>query len=372
MDNMIIAALITGITTGGLSCMLVQGGLLTTTLANRLEVELQGPLAQAPKKKKQAAVQPRKPELALPIFWFLLAKLAAYTLLGFLLGALGSVLSLTAVMRGVLQAAIGVFMVGNALRMLNVHPIFRYFNFEPPSSVTRYIRRQSKNATAVTPLMLGALTVLIPCGVTQSMMALAVGTGSPLQGAAILFAFTLGASPVFFGLTYLVTRLGALLEKNFNRVAAVVLIVLGVWTFDTGLALMGSPVTLSRLAQNVAGAVAGQEPLQTFDPGGSAGISPFTEQEAAQPASDVLEIVAGDFGYTPNRLRAPANTTVTLNLITQGTYSCSRAFVIPALDVTALLPAEGTETLEIPPQKAGTKLRFACSMGMYTGEITFQ
>ncbi len=372
MDNAIIAALITGITTGGLSCMLVQGGLLTTTLANRLEVELQGQLTPAPRKKKQAAVQPRKPELAQPIFWFLLAKLAAYTLLGLLLGALGSVISLSSLMRGVLQAAIGVFMVGNALRMLNVHPIFRYFTFEPPSSVTRYIRRKSRNAAAVTPLLLGAMTVLIPCGVTQSMMALAVGTGSPLQGAAILFAFTLGASPVFFGLTYLATRLGAMLEKNFNRVAAVFLILLGVWTFDTGLALMGSPLTLSRIPQAIARAAAPSSGLQTYSPVDSAGVSPFVEQEAALPASDVIEIVAGDFGYTPDRVNAPAGTKVTLNLITEGTYSCSRAFVIPALDIVALLPAKGAETLEIPPQKAGTRLQFACSMGMFTGVINFQ
>ncbi len=29
----------------------------------------------------------------------------------------------------------------------------------------------------------GALTVLIPCGVTQAMMAVALATGNPLQGA---------------------------------------------------------------------------------------------------------------------------------------------------------------------------------------------
>ena len=42
--------------------------------------------------------------MAAPILLFLLAKLIAYTL-GFLLGALGSVLQLTAAMRAVLQTA---------------------------------------------------------------------------------------------------------------------------------------------------------------------------------------------------------------------------------------------------------------------------
>ncbi len=371
MDNVLLAALITGITTGGLSCMLVQGGLITTSLANQLEAQLQQKQTSGSGKKARGATvaPPQKAELAQPILLFLLAKLVAYTLLGFMLGALGSVLSLTPLMRGILQAAIGIFMLGNALRMLNVHPIFRYFTFEPPSRVTRYIRRSSKKSGALTPLLLGALTVLIPCGVTQSMMALAVGTANPLMGAAILFAFTLGTSPVFFGLTYLATRLGGLLEKNFNRVAAVALILLGIWTFDTGLALMGSPVTLSRIPQAIAGALSPDKRLETFAP---PGVDAFTQQDATPLSADTITIEAGDYGYTPNRVRAPANTTLTLNLVTKGTYSCARAFIIPGLDLSALLPATGVETLEIPPQKAGTRMQFTCSMGMFTGEIIFQ
>ena len=94
---------------------------------------------------------------------FLAAKLVAYTLLGFLLGLLGSVLQLTATLRAVLQFTIGLFMVGTALRILNVHPIFRYFVLEPPSAVTRFIRRKAKDeASAVTPLFLGARRCLSP------------------------------------------------------------------------------------------------------------------------------------------------------------------------------------------------------------------
>jgi len=275
-----------------------------------------------------------------------------------------------------LQAAIGIFMIGNALRMFNVHPILRYFSFEPPSSVTRLIRRASKkDQTAVAPLLLGALTVLIPCGVTQAMMALAVGTGSAWMGAVILFAFVLGTSPVFFGLTYLATRLGALFEKNFTRVVALVLLVLGVWTVDTGLNLMGSPVSLSRIPQLVAEVVSPVEStpagrLHVVAPaGGSSGI---ILQDAAGESSDVIEIAVADDGYSPQRLRAPANTPIKINLTTAGTYSCSRAFTIPTLNISRLLPASGTETVEIPPQKAGTRLQFVCSMGMYSGVIIFQ
>lgn len=145
--------------------------------------------------------RPRRPaglNTTQPILLFLLAKLIAYTLLGALLGWLGSFLTFDPIARAALMIAIAVFMVGNGLRMLNVHPFFRYFNVEPPKFVTRYIRRTAKGTDTAVPLFLGALTVFIPCGVTQAMMAAALGTADPLTAAALMFAFTLGTSPVFF------------------------------------------------------------------------------------------------------------------------------------------------------------------------------
>lgn len=64
-----------------------------------------------------------------------------------------------------------------------------------------------------TPLFRGALTVFIPCGVTQAMMAAALGTGSAGTSAALMFAFTLGTRPILFVVAYLTTELGSRLEK---------------------------------------------------------------------------------------------------------------------------------------------------------------
>jgi sulfite exporter TauE/SafE len=356
--NPIIIAFITGLTTGGLSCLMVQGGLLASSLANQLEQDLleQSTVSRNPGQRK-GRIPPKgslHPHTALPIALFLGAKILAYTLLGFLLGLLGSMLTLTAATRAVLMLAIGVFMIGNALRMFNVHPIFRYFVFEPPSFITRYIRRKAKNgAEFVTPIFMGLLTVLIPCGVTQAMMAIAIGTGSPIQGAAILFAFTLGASPVFFIAAYLATRLGARLEKIFMRFVAVVVLILGLVSVETGLNLMGSPLSATHIVQQV-----------------------FRSKEAVDVvpalASSTLTLNAVNNGYQPQILQALANTPITLNVVTNNTRSCSRSFVIPKLRVEKLLPETGSVAISIPAQKPGTELFFTCSMGMYSGKIIFQ
>jgi sulfite exporter TauE/SafE len=303
----------------------------------------------------------KRPNTALPIGLFLLAKLVMYTLLGALLGLVGSFLTFNPITRAILMLAIGVFMVGNGLRLLNVHPIFRYFNLEPPKFITRYIRRTAKkNAVGepeknyATPLFLGALTVLIPCGVTQAMMAAALGTGSVAQSAALMFAFTLGTSPVFFLVAYLTTQVGARMEKFFMRFVAVVVLVLGLVTLNSGLTLMGSPLAFGNLTSGLAA-----EP------------TPAATSAAVFNMDGIIQLSVENNGYFPRTLHAKAGTSLTLALVTDNTRSCSRDFVIPALKVYQLLPTSGTTMVDIPPQEAGSVLNFTCSMGMYSGQIVF-
>ncbi len=137
---------------------------------------------------------------------FLVAKLIAYVILGLLLGWFGSLFQLSLQVRVIMQFAVAFFMIGTALNLLNVHPIFRYFALQPPKFLTRLVRKQSKSQDLFAPALLGAFTVFIPCGTTQAMMALAIASGSAFAGAAILFAFILGTSPVFFLLGYLQSR----------------------------------------------------------------------------------------------------------------------------------------------------------------------
>lgn len=350
--SQLVVAFITGITTGGLSCLAVQGGLLASSLAHQIEQDYVGQNANR-KHRQNAAVRPNS---AFPIFLFLIAKLVAYTLLGALLGWLGSYLTLSPMTRAMLMIAIGIFMIGNALRMFNVHPIFRYFSVEPPKFITRYIRRTAKGTDMFTPLFLGALTVFIPCGVTQAMMATALGTGSAAIGAALMFAFILGTSPVFFIVAYLTTELGAKLEKFFMRFVAVVLLVLGFVTLDGGLNVLGSPLSFQNLTRSLF-------PSES---------SPATPASQVSNADGELTLRVRNDGYFPVSLKAPADRTFTLNLVTDQTYSCARDFVIPALDYYQLLPDTGTVQVTIPAQKPGSTLFFTCSMGMYTGQIVFE
>lgn len=378
---------LTGLTTGGLSCLAVQGGLLANVIANQAgddtlpaKEKSHPDLTQMSKhdlinyyethqNETQTSKSFRK-DLTFSIVLFLAAKLVAYTLLGAGLGWLGTMIQLTPVGRGVLMLIITVFMLGTALRLLNVHPIFNYFQLQPPKFVRRFLRQWSKNSREdfATPLFLGVLTVLIPCGITQAMMALAIGTGSPLAGAVTMLAFTLGTTPIFFFLAYFATRLGEKLNTYFVRLVAILLLIFTLFSLESGLNLIGSPVSFAAYKQwlETPGQVADSSSTNT-------GVLAINEpaKEVPQPSEQTLTINVSDEGYRPNTLKAKANLPTKLVLVTQDTSSCSRAFTIPSLKIQKVLPETGSKTIDLPPQKKG-RLRFSCSMGMYTGQINFE
>src|SRR5690606_14410661 len=123
-------------------CLAVQGGLLAATLAQR--------------QQERYGEQLKRTGNAFPILSFLGAKLVAYTILGLLLGALGSVVQLTLTGKIVMQIAVVFFMLGTALNLLNVHPVFRYFIVQPPKFLTRIVRKKSKSSDYFAPATLGA------------------------------------------------------------------------------------------------------------------------------------------------------------------------------------------------------------------------
>jgi sulfite exporter TauE/SafE len=356
MNMNLWAIFLTGLTTGGLTCLAIQGGLLATALAKQV------PVLDIPSQRKlpRSTHQPpltgiRLPDNPLPVIYFLSAKLLAYTALGALLGALGSTLRLSPVVQAVLQIGVGIFMLGNALNMLNVHPLFRYFVIQPPRFLTRLVRNQAKSEEAFTPLLLGLMTVLIPCGTTQAMEVLAIGSGSAWQGALILFVFVLGTSPTFLVLGLMATQLRGKLQHVLAVATAVLVMALGIVSVDNGLKLMDSPLAPSRIMASL---------MEATQPDATGQAVPAIVVDGVQE----ITINVLNEGYTPNVFTVQSGQPIRLRLVTNQTYGCSRSFVIPSLGIQRILPDTGHTLIELPPQQAG-QLRFTCSMGMYGGVI---
>lgn len=342
------AIFITGLFVGGLTCLAVQGGLLAATIAQREQEKLQE--------------KAKKTNSALPILSFLVAKLAAYTVFGFLLGWLGSVLQLSLSIKVLLQFAVVIFMIGTALHLLNVHPIFRYFVIQPPRFLTKRVRNQSKSKDFFAPALLGAFTIFIPCGTTQAMMVLAVGSGNPLIGAAILFAFVLGTSPLFFLLGYFATKLGDTLHKHFMRFAAFAILLLALFNLNNAIALTGNDISLTRMWTKFDCEVSfcDSEPL-----------FPVVQAAQANAVAPVKEttITIEAAGYNPNKLTVAKGSAVTLNLVNKGGSGCTQAFTIPKLGIQKVVPLGKTDTVTFTAPSQAGELAYVCGMGMFRGTI---
>lgn len=323
-------AFITGLTTGGLSCLAVQGGLLASAVAQKDHVSTRALVGT-----------------------FLAAKIVAYTLLGFGLGFLGSRLTLSPIVQGWMQIFAGLYMLATAARLLNLHPIFRYTVLQPPKWSFRIARKLTRNESLFAPGLLGFMTILIPCGVTQAMMILAISSGNPLAGAAIMFAFTLGTSPIFFALG--ATAVQLIQRKSFAFLAAFLVAVLGISSVNSGQALRGSVHTLQNYWQAAIG-----DTSRALAQGKQANIDSQGKQ--------TVTINVNNNGYSSDTTTLKAGVPVKLNLVTNNVQGCTRAFTIPSLRMSRVLPQTGIEVIEFTPTKAGV-LTYTCSMGMYTGRF---
>ncbi|MBI2012037.1 sulfite exporter TauE/SafE family protein [Candidatus Daviesbacteria bacterium] len=336
---------LTGLTVGGLTCLAVQGGLLASTIAAREEEDIDA--------------GSRRKHTIFPTAAFLTTKLIAYTILGFLLGLFGQTLQISGSAQTVMQLLAGGYMIAVALNLLNVHPIFRYAIIQPPRFLTRLIRNQTKSKDIFAPALLGVMTIFIPCGTTLAMEALAISSGKPFLGSMIMGAFTLGTMPLFFGIGFLTSLLGDTFRAKFFKIAGVLVLYLGIISFNGALVASGSPITLQSIGQAL--------PIEIDLSGGQAAASADSNVKLVGGVQTV-DMSVFPTSYSPNYIQVKAGTPVRLNLTPSGGLGCTSFFRIPKLRITKKLAQGATETVEFTPQSPG-RLTFTCSMGMYTGTI---
>jgi len=91
----------------------------------------------------------------------------------------------------------------------------------------------------------------------------------------------------------------------------------------------------------------------------------------SENGKQVITILARG-GYSPKESIAQAGVPTILRMATKNTFDCSRALLLPSLNVQKILPASGAVDIAIPAQKQGARFYGVCSMGMYAFLITFK
>lgn len=361
----LFAIFLTGLTTGGLTCLAMQGGLLASAIANQKEDELDTLDASAHSKTALKKLEKNLEKTSfdqldwLPVVMFVSAKLISHTILGFVLGLVGSIFTLNLGFRLAFQIFSALFMFATAMNLLNVHPIFRYVVIQPPKFIQRLLRGTTKSRALFTPAILGFLTIFVPCGVTQAMAVLAINTGNPVYGALIMFAFILGTAPLFTMLGIATAKLSEFWNQRFLRFAAVALMLMAIYGFNGVLTVLDAPFSLQRVEQAIASL---GEPPDWYG-GTSAG-----SQAAIVGDKQQVKLSITNKGYSPRELTVRAGTPVELTLETNGVYSCASSFTFRKFNIFEQLKPSDSKVVAFTPTEKGD-FQFSCSMGMYTGVV---
>lgn len=356
------AVLLTGLLAGGVTCAAVQGGLLAGLITRQraaaaltpagtrpAHVERDEPADTAPPvtRRSQALID----DLA-PVGGFLSGKLLSHAVLGGLLGALGSAVQLSVGASAALQLVAGAVVLVFGLAQLGV-PGLRRIVVEPPRSFGRLVLRSSRSQSAFAPGLLGLASVLIPCGVTLSVEALALTSGSALAGAVTMAVFVIGTSPLFAVLGYAARKAATAWRGRLALATGAAVVVMGLFTLNGGLELTGSPVAASRVTAALAGSDS----------------SPIPQAATVAEGRQTVAVSANPGGYTPARTQAKAGLPTTLVITSDQPTGCARSFTIAALGVQQILPSSGETRIDLGVLAPGA-LAYACGMGMYTGTIT--
>ncbi|MBI5139508.1 sulfite exporter TauE/SafE family protein [Candidatus Nomurabacteria bacterium] len=128
---------------------------------------------------------------------FHVGRLVSFAILGGVLGLIGNAIGLSFTLASMLGIISSLVMLALGL---NLAGVFSKNKITLPTGVFNFIR--SIEHKTFTPLIIGFGTFFLPCGFTQSMQVVAIGSGSFMSGSLIMFAFALGTLPVLLLLSF--------------------------------------------------------------------------------------------------------------------------------------------------------------------------
>jgi len=196
-----------------------------------------GPLVGAFVMRRRAARQ----ELSTPLVLFQTGRLTSYLLLGALLGSSGYLLA-SAIhhWQGLFSAGLGLLTVLLGLSLLGWLPFQRWLAATGLASwVGGWVKQLLQSGHPAAPFGLGMANGLLPCGPVYAMALLAATSGNPVRGAGVMLLFGLGTLPAMLGLGFSTSLVSVSLRSQLYRVAALLVVLVGLQLVLRGLALNG-------------------------------------------------------------------------------------------------------------------------------------
>ena len=151
-----------------------------------------------------------------------LGRIISYTLLGGIVGLIGSIFSVSQRFSGFIIVIASILMFLMALNMLGILELRRIKIFK--------YKRVSRN-----PFIIGLLNGFMPCGPLQAMQVYALSTGSFMNGALSMFLFGLGTVPLMLFTGIFLNLVRGKGKIIVNKIASVLVLLLSIVMLNRGL-----------------------------------------------------------------------------------------------------------------------------------------
>lgn len=266
-------------------------------------------------------------------------RVISYTLIGGLVGAIGSVISFNGVFKGVVAIVASIFMVIMSLNMLGIFPSLRKFNIRIPKKVAIFLNNSKKGKSS---FYIGLINGLMPCGPLQTMQLYALSKASFIGGAISMFLFSLGTVPLMFTFGVISSKLNKKFAEKMLTVSAIIIFILGLGMLNNGLSLSGLKINIkTNNYENVAEIIDNYQQIETT-------------------------IDYGSYEHITVKKGIPVKWII--NVPAEKLNGCNNEIIIPKYNIDIKLKT-GENIIEFTPYEEGI-INYSCWMGMINSTIT--
>lgn len=335
-SNKGVMALAVGLTAGFSTCMALVGGLVLGLSSRFAEMH-----------QSATAVQRFRPHL-----FFNLGRIVTFFILGGVVGLFGSLLRINSSITGLMTIGIGLVMLVLGLQLTEIFPKLANKGITLPAWLAKALglnQQKQKEYSHKNALILGGLTFFLPCGFTQAMQLVAIGSGSFVTGSIVMGLFAIGTTPGLLAVGGLTSVIKGKSAKVFFRFAGALVILLAIYNISNGFNLTGYKFSYN----------SGQTENSNSNVVDKNATILKTTYTPSQNTKDI----------SPNTFNVQVGKSYVLQVDAKGDGDgCMSTIMIPGVYDEPLLIKQGIDNLPFKVDKAGS-YDITCAMGIVRGTI---
>lgn len=346
-DNMSYGfVFVLGLVAATSTCLAVSGGLLLALVG----------------KFNEKYTSATKAEKFQPHLYFNIGRIISYAVLGALIGLVGSALTLSSVVTGIITIAASVLMIIVGLQLLHLFPILDRIQIKMPKSIAHKLydassqqqNQQSKIKLKLKSFLFGSGTFFLPCGFTQALQLYVLGKGDWVTGGLTMLFFALGTLPGLLSVGAISSLSKGSFQRYFKTFSAVLIIVLGVMNLPSGWTLTGATIGFNLDSYDLPEVNGQNLPSSNL---------PVKDNINVIGGKQVIEMKVVGFDYLPDAFTLQQGVPVEWRINGDGAQGCAQVISVPSLGITQRLTKGQPTIVTFTPQKTG-QIKFSCSMGM--------